>query len=105
MTDISREERDLIDRYLANRLAGTEQQMVETRIVAERVFRNEVELAAAFRDGLRALHDRGELTPLLSHRKTMWRHPRFAMAASAAAVALGLTSFLLYQRFDAGPAV
>lgn len=102
MTDISQEERDLIDRYLANRLTGREAQMVETRIVEDRVFRNEVELAAAFREGLRALQDRGELTPLLSPRRPLWRRQHFALAASAAAVALGLASFLLVQRFDAG---
>lgn len=102
MTDISREDRDLIDRYLANRLTGTEAHLVDTRIVEDRIFRNEVELAAAFRDGLRELQDRGELTPLLSPRRTMWRHPRFALAASVAAAALGLASFLLVQRFDAG---
>lgn len=104
MTEISPEERDLIDRYLANRLTGMEAQLVDTRIVEDPVFRNEVELSAAFRDGLRELHLRGELTPLLSSRQTMWRHPRFAMAASAAAVALGLTSFLLLQRFESPPA-
>lgn len=97
----------MIDRYLANRLTGREAHVVETRIVEDRIFRNEVELAAAFRNGLRALQDRGELTPLLSPRRTLWRHPRFARVASAAAVALGLASFLLVQRLDTGspPAV
>lgn len=104
MTDISPEDRELIDRYLANRLTGTEAHVVETRIVEDSVFRNEVELAAAFRDGLRELRDRGELTPLLSPRATTWRHPRFAVAASASAVALGLASFLVYQRLTTDPA-
>jgi hypothetical protein len=104
MTDIAREDRELIDRYLADRLTGTEAHVVETRIVEDPVFRNEVELAAAFRDGLRELQDRGELTPLLSPRQPAWRQPRFGLAASAAAVALGLTSFLLYQRLATQPA-
>lgn len=105
MTDISPEDRDLIDRYLAKRLNDTEAHVIETRIVEDRAFRNEVELTAAFRDGLRELQDRGEVTPLLSPRRTVWRHPRLAMAASATAVAIGLTSFLLYQRIGSDPAL
>lgn len=102
MTVISPEERDLIDRYLAKRLAESEVTVVETRIVADPGFRNEVELTEALRDGLRELQSRGEITPLLSHRRSRWRHPRFALAASVAAIALGAASFLLYQRLDAG---
>ena len=102
MTDISPEDRDLIDRYLANRLTDTEVVVVETRIVEDSGFRNEVELTEALRVGLRELENRGEITPLLSHRNTLWQHPRFALVASFAAVALGVASFLFYQRFDAG---
>lgn len=103
MTDISPEDQDLIDRYLANRLTDREVVVVETRIVEDLGFRNEVELTEALRVGLRELENRGEITPLLSHRNTLWQHPRFALAASFAAVALGVASFLFYQRFDAGP--
>ncbi len=102
MTDIPLEDRDLIDRYLANRLTETEVLVVETRIVEDVVFRNEVELTEALRDGLRELQSRGEIAPLLSHRRSMWRHPRFALAASLAAVALGVASFLFFQRLDDG---
>lgn len=102
MTDISLEDRDLIDRYLAKRLTETEVFVVETRIVENPEFRNEVELTEALRDGLRELQSRGEITPLLSHRHARWRHPRFALAASVAAVALGAASFLFYQRLDNG---
>lgn len=100
MTDISLEDRDLIDRYLARSLTDTEVHVVETRIVEEPEFRNEVELTAAMREGLRELHKRGEVAPLLSPRQMKWRQPRFALAASLTAVALGLASFLFYQRLD-----
>jgi hypothetical protein len=102
MTDISLKDRELINRYLAHGLADTEAIVVETRIVEDPVFRNEVELTEALRDGLRELQNRGEIAPLLSQRHTGWRHPRFALAAAVAAIALGTASFLLYQRLDAG---
>jgi hypothetical protein len=92
----------LIDRYLANRLTETEVLVVETRIVGDPEFRNEVELTEALRDGLRELQSRGEIAPLLAHRHARWRHPRFALAASVAAIALGAASFLFYQRLDIG---
>lgn len=103
MTDISPEDRDLIDRYLAGRLTDAEVLVIDTRIVAEPGFRNEFELTQAMREGLRELHNRGEVAPLLSRRQTTWRHPRFALAASLTAVALGLASFLFYQRLEQGP--
>jgi len=102
MTDIPPEDHELIDRYLANRLSESEVAVVETRIVADPGFRNEVDLTEALRDGLRELQSRGEITPLLSHRHTRWRQTRFALAASVAAVALGAASFLFYQRLDVG---
>ena len=102
MTDISLKDRELINRYLARGLADAEALVVETRIVEDPVFRNEVELTEALRDGLQELQNRGEIAPLLSQRHTGWRHPRFALAASVAAIALGTASFLLYQRLDAG---
>lgn len=102
MTDISPEDRDLIGRYLANRLTEMEVAVVETRIVEDPGFRNEVELTEALRDGLRQLQSRGEITPLLSHRHTRWPRLRIALAASVVAVALGAASFLFYQRVDSG---
>lgn len=100
MTDISPEDRELIDRYLANRLSESEVTVVETRIVADPGFRNEVELTEALRDGLRELQSRGEITPLLTHRHAWWQRPRAALAASVAVVALGAASFLIFQRMD-----
>ncbi|MGE0031240.1 MAG: hypothetical protein AB7T20_09010 [Steroidobacteraceae bacterium] len=92
----------MIDRYLANRLPESEVTVVETRIVADPGFRNEVELTEALRDGLRELQSRGEITPLLSHRYSWWQRPRVALAASVAAIALGAASFLVFQRMDSG---
>ena len=102
MTDISLKDRELINRYLAHGLADAEAIVVETRIVEDPVFRNEVELTEALRDGLQELQNRGEIAPLLSQRYTGWRQPRYALAASVAAIALGTGSFLLYQRRDVG---
>jgi hypothetical protein len=102
MTDISLKDREMINRYLAHGLADAEAIVVETRIVEDPVFRNEVELTEALRDGLRELQNRGEIAPLLSQRRTGWRHPRFALAATVAAIALGTASFLLYQRMEFG---
>jgi hypothetical protein len=101
MTDIRVDDKDLIDRYLANRLTDAEVSMVETRIVEDTRFRNEVELTEALRDGLQELQRRGEITPLLSPRPDVWRRSRFALAAALAAVTVGTASFLLYQRMGA----
>lgn len=103
MTDISPEDRELINRYLANQLSDSEVAVLETRIVADPGFRNEVELTEALRDGLRELQSRGEIAPLLSHRQqAWWRRPRVALAASVAVIALGAASFLIFQRMDSG---
>ncbi len=104
MTDIGVDDKDLIDRYLANRLTEAEVSMVETRIVEDTRFRNEVELTEALRDGLQELQRRGEITPLLSPRPDVWRRSRFALAATLAAVTVGTASFLLYQRMGADTA-
>ncbi|MEX0735069.1 MAG: hypothetical protein WDZ66_08615 [Steroidobacteraceae bacterium] len=98
MTDISLEDHELIGRYLAKRLTDAEELMVETRIVEDPDFRSEVELTAMLRDGLRQLESRGEVTPLLTRHTEWWNRPRRAVAASMAAIALGLISFLFYQQ-------
>lgn len=77
--------------------------MVETRIVDDPEFRNEVELTRALRYGLRELERRGELAPLLSPRRAIWSQPRVALAASVAAVALGAASFLFFSQLDRAP--
>ncbi|MGQ0430765.1 MAG: hypothetical protein ACT4UQ_12605, partial [Gammaproteobacteria bacterium] len=103
MAVISPEEAELIRRYLAGSLSQKELEMVETRIVEETEFRNEVELTQALRDGLRELQTRGEIAPLLSPRRRFWLDPRAALAASLAVVALGVASFLFFQRSDEAP--
>lgn len=91
----------LIDRYLSNRLSGPEQELVETRIVGDADFRNEVELTEALRDGLRQLNSQGEIAPLLAVRSQFWvSSSSFGLAASIVAGLLGITSLLLYERLD-----
>lgn len=77
--------------------------MVETRIVEDPEFRNEVEITLALRQGLRELQKRGEIAPLLSPRRAFWSLTRVALAASVAAVALGAASFLFFSRQDLAP--
>jgi len=103
MTDISPEEAELIRRYLAGSLSEKELRMVETRMVEDPEFRNEVELTQALRQGLRELEKRGEIAPLLSPRRAFWSPPRVALAASLATVAFGAASFLFFSRPDSAP--
>lgn len=100
MTDKQQGNQETIDRYLANRLSDAERELVETRIVGDPVFRHEVELTEAMRDGLRELQKQGEVAPLLRPRSWMWRRSPFAIAASVLALALGVTTLLLYQRLE-----
>jgi hypothetical protein len=85
----------LICRYLAGRLPEVEELMVQTRIVQDPAFRNEVELTRAFKDGLRELENRGEVAKLLRTRPD-GRASRLALAAGVAAVAAGLAIFHFY---------
>jgi len=100
MTDIYTGNQDIIDRYLANRLGDAERQLVETRIVTDPNFRNELELTEALRDGLRQLEAQGGIAPLLRPQTWMWSRAPFAVAASLLAILLGAVSFLVFQRFD-----
>lgn len=97
---VTRADQRLIDRYLSNRLSGPEQELVETRIVGDADFRNEVELIEALRDGLRQLNSQGEIAPLLAVRSQFWVSSSFGLAASIVAGLLGITSLLLYERLD-----
>lgn len=98
MTDISPNDHELIRRYLAGRLAEAEADMLQTRIVEDPVFRNEVELTAALKDGMRELDGRGEIRALLANRDASRRRLQLAAAASLGAIALGFASFLLIER-------
>jgi hypothetical protein len=103
MTVISPEEAELIRQYLAGSLSAKERRMVETRMVEDPEFRNEVEITQALRQGLRELQKRGEIAPLLSPRRAFRSPPRVAVAASLAAVAFGAASFLFFSRPDPAP--
>ena len=91
-------DRELIDRYLAGRLDAASLQQVEARIVADPVFRGEVELTEGLRSGLKALERRGGLAEPARPPLRFWQQPAYALAASVAAVALGLTSFALLDQ-------
>ena len=96
----ARAQQRLIDRYLSNRLSGAELELVETRIIGDTDFRDEVELTEALRDGLRQLNSQGEVAPLLAPRSRFWALSSFGLAASIIAGLLGVTSLLLYERLD-----
>jgi hypothetical protein len=98
MTDISLEDHELICRYLARRLTEAEELMLESRIVEDPVFRNEVELTAALKDGMHELEGRGEVSRLLTGDGGSRRRLHIALAASLGAFTLGLVSFLFYQQ-------
>lgn len=100
MTEKHLGSQEIIDRYLANRLGDAEREMIETRIVRDAGFRNEVELTEALRDGLQQLEKQGQLEPLLRSRTWMWRRAPFAIAASVLACAFGIATFLLYRPVD-----
>jgi hypothetical protein len=102
---LSISDRELIDRYLADRLTEDEVLSVETRIVAEPAFRHEVEVTEALRTGLRRLDESDGLEALLGrsgrHGKTdhsvaFWARPSYALAASVATIGLGVLALFLY---------
>ncbi len=76
---------------------------METRIVGDADFRQEVELTQALRDGLRELQKQGEVAPLLEPRTWMWRRSPFAVAASVLALAIGVGAFLYFERTASNP--
>lgn len=102
MTEKHSGSQEIIDSYLANRLADAEREMVETRIVHDVTFRNEVELTEALRDGLRQLHVQGQVAPLLKPRSWMWKPAPFAVAAAILAGAVGIATFLVNRTLDDG---
>jgi hypothetical protein len=102
---LSISDRELIDRYLAERMTEDEVLSVETRIVADPGFRHEVEVTEALRAGLRRLDEADGLEALLGgsgrHGKTdhsvaFWARPSYALAASVATIGLGVLALVLY---------
>lgn len=98
MTDKSQKDHELIRRYLAGRLTDEEEGMLETRIVEDAQFRNELDLTAAIRDGMRELEARGEIDGLLDKARTRWQRPTIAIAASL--IALVVASILIFYLVD-----
>lgn len=92
-------DRELIDDYLAERLAAGPRDAFEARLVAEPLLRRELELTEALREGLATLAARGELAPLLSGAARA-RRPVLSIAASVAAVLAGLAALVLYQQLE-----
>ena len=92
-------DRELIDDYVANRLAAGERDAFEARIVAEPALRRELELTDALREGLATLETRGELARLLAAERTH-RRPGLAIAAAAVAGLAGLTALVLFQQLE-----
>jgi anti-sigma factor RsiW len=98
-------DRELIDRYLADRLPEDEIGAVEARIVADPAFRHEVEVTEALRAGLRRLDQTDGVEALLvgsspqgisDRAAAFWARPNYALAASVATVGLGVLTLVLY---------
>jgi len=102
MTENPTASQAIIDRYLADRLNEAERDMVETRIVHDADFRNEIELTKALRDGLRQLQAQGEVETLLKSRAPIWKHAPMAIAAATLVCAIGVATFLVYRPVDDG---
>ena len=100
MTEKQSASQEIIDRYLADRLDEAERAMVETRIVRDEDFRNEVMLTDALRDGLRQLDAQGQIAPLLQTRTKMRERAPLAIAAAALACAIGVATFLVTRPLD-----
>jgi hypothetical protein len=98
-------DRELIDRYLADRLKEDEVLSVEARIVADAAFRHEVEVTEALRAGLRRLEEADGLEALLAvsgpqantdRSVAFWARPSYALAASVATIGLGVLALVQY---------
>lgn len=76
--------------------------MVETRIVSDADFRNEVTLTDALRDGLRELDAQGQIQPLLQARSWTSGRASLAIAAAMLACAIGVATFLIHRPSDDG---
>jgi hypothetical protein len=100
--DLSTQDRELIDRYLAGRLDDDELNRIEARFIADPGFRREVEITEALRTGLRQLEERGELDALRAPESAtrFWQRPAYALAASVATAFLAVTSVALYRQIE-----
>jgi hypothetical protein len=96
MTELSLEDHELIRRYLAGGLTDAEEVMLETRIVEDSRLRSEFELTLALQEGMRHLESRGEIIGLLGRSRDRWRLQSPAIAASLAALVLGLLAIVYF---------
>ena len=110
---MSTHDRELIDRYLADQLSGDELTTMEARIVMDPGFRREFELTEALRVGLTRLDRSGEIDPLLNDPAngrpvtgkpgqvlSFLSRPAYALAATVAALGLGLLSVLMFNQLQ-----
>jgi hypothetical protein len=93
---------ELISRYFAKSLSDAEEAVVETRVVENAAFRDEFEITAALRQGMKDLESRGEIPHLLAANGT-GRRATFAVAAAAAAAAVGLAILYATQEQASRP--
>lgn len=97
---VSIEDRELIDRYLADRTDHAGREAVEARIVGDAGFRAEVELTESLRAGLRGLAASGGLATTARTRRGFWERPSYALAASVAAGLLGIAAYAMYGQLE-----
>ncbi len=97
MTEFSQQDDELIRRYLAGGLTDEEEMMLETRIVKESRFRSELEVTAALQEGFRQLEAQGEIVSILTRSHDRWRLQSPAIAASLAALVLGLLAIVYFN--------
>jgi len=110
---LSTHDRELIDRYLADQLTGDELTAVEARFVMDPAFRREVELTEGLRAGLTRLDRSGDIDQLINDLESghsvsgargrvlsFLSRPAYAMAATVAALGLGLLSALMFGQLQ-----
>lgn len=95
MVELTREEAHReVHRYCAGRMAATEQEEFEDRMIGDAWLAEQVDLTLRLRAGLRDLESRGELNRLLDQRIRSGLLP----LAAAAMVLVALAGVLLYRR-------
>jgi hypothetical protein len=81
----------ILNRYLADQLPEAERIDFEKRLTESPAMIEELEAVARLKVGLFSLHNSGDLERVLSARIPRSRTPILALAASVAAVAIGIT--------------
>lgn len=81
----------IVARYLADQLADAEREAFEAYYMEHPEMVREMEATARFKEALATLADRGELSQLIHSRRTRRPWQWLALAATVAAIALGVT--------------